>query len=99
MVVFSKRLTTAGGRRAGSLHAVCTVTQPHRSIETATFQCDGTYVLRGGQLAIAAAARIGSARTLTLAVTGGTGVYSGARGVVVSRESGETATDTFRLTR
>jgi allene oxide cyclase-like protein len=99
MVVFNKPLTTPGGRRAGTLHAVCTVTQPHRSIETAMFQCDGTYVLSRGQLTFSTAARIGSAPKLTVAVTGGTGAYADARGVIVSTEEGDTATDTFRLTQ
>ena len=99
LVAFTKRLTTPGGRKAGTLHAVCTVTKPGRSIEISVFQCDGTYALRRGGLTIATAGPIARGGRIALAVTGGTGAYAGAHGEVVSSESGETATDVFRLAR
>ena len=85
--------------KAGTLHAVCTVTKPGRSIETSVFQCDSAYVLRAGRVTIAAAGPIARGGRIALAVTGGTGAYAGAHGEVVSSESGETATDVFRLAR
>ena len=97
MVVFTKRLSTPSGKRAGLMHVVCTVTVPRPSLETSLFQCDGTYALRGGTLAISHGGPI-SARTLRLAVTGGTGAYAGARGTIVSQAgSGDEARDTVRL--
>lgn len=98
MVVFTKRLVTPDAKAAGTLHSVCVVTVPRRSIETATMQCNGTIVLRDGTLAVETALAIGSANVATLAVTGGTGAYEGARGSMVSRESGDGAAgDTIHL--
>ena len=98
LVVFAKRLTTPAGKRAGTLRAVCTVTAPRASLESSLFQCDATYVLRDGRLTVATAGAI-SAPKLTLAVTGGTGAYAGARGEIVSRANGDIARDTVRLAR
>jgi hypothetical protein len=97
-LVFTKRLTQ-GGRNAGTLHAVCTVTQPRASIETAVYQCQATYVLRTGQITAQTVAPVGTASRLVLAVTGGTGAYAGARGEVVSRQGGATASDAIHLIR
>jgi hypothetical protein len=100
MVVFTKRVfASSSGGRLGTLHAHCTVTVPGRSIETAVFDCEGTLALRDGKLTFGTSARIGSQRTVTLAVTGGTGAYEGARGSIVSREQGkgDTTTDTVHL--
>jgi hypothetical protein len=98
LVVFTKRLTTPAGRKAGTLHAVCTVTRPRASIESSLFQCEATYVLRDGRLTAATAGAI-SAPKITLAVTGGTGANSAARGEIVSHENGDSARDTVRLAR
>jgi len=84
LVIFTKRLTAAG-KPAGALHAVCTVTRPRRSIETAMFQCDATYVLRQGRITAATVGSLSSGK-LTLAITGGTGAYDGARGEIVSAD-------------
>jgi hypothetical protein len=97
-IVFTKPLTTPNGHKAGTLHAVCTVTRPRRSIETAVYQCEATYVLRKGRITAQTVAPVGTASRLVLAVTGGTGAYAGARGEVVSKQ-GETATDTIHLVR
>jgi hypothetical protein len=93
MVVFTKRLTTPSGARAGTLHAVCTVTDPGAAIETSVFACDGRYLLRHGQITASMTGRLD--RKVTLAITGGTGVYKRARGEIVNDEG----TDTVHLVR
>jgi len=94
LVVITHKLTTPGGRKAGSLHVVCTVTSPRRTLETSVFQCDATYVLRNGRITASTASLLG--RKVTLAITGGTGAYDGARGEIVSRD-GQPTVDTIRL--
>jgi hypothetical protein len=85
LVIFTKRLTTSGGHKAGTMHAVCTVTRPRQSIETAGFQCDATYALRDGRITAATVGSL-SAGKLTLAITGGTGAYERAQGEIVSAD-------------
>jgi hypothetical protein len=86
LVVFTKRLT---GYSSGTLHAVCTVTRPRRSIETAVFQCDATYALGNGRITAATVGSLSSGK-LTLAITGGTGAYAGASGQIVSANGKDT---------
>ena len=100
LVILTNPLTGRDGARAGTLHAVCTVTDPRSSVETAIFQCNGSYVLRRGTLAVSAIGPVAGASTLRIAVTGGTGAYAGARGTVVShRGRSGSRTDTVRLAR
>jgi hypothetical protein len=82
-VVFTRSLTSADGRAAGTFHAVCVVTKPHGGIETSLYQCSGTYVLTDGTLALDFAGSL-SGQSRTFAITGGTGNYAGARGTVAS---------------
>jgi hypothetical protein len=99
LVAFTNVVSDTAGARAGTLHAVCHVTAPRRSITTAIFQCSGTTLLRDGTLALGGAVPIGADGPVTLAVTGGTGAYEGVRGSVLSvpRGSGDVADDTVHL--
>jgi len=49
------------------------------------FRCDATYVLRQGRITAATVGSLSSGK-LTLAITGGTGAYDGARGEIVSAD-------------
>lgn len=76
----------AGGHR----YLVCTVTQRSPSIETALYACQVTYTLAGGTLTAAGVVHLNG--RATAAVTGGTGRYAGARGVLVSLPGRDTLT-------
>ena len=99
LLVLTNPLTRPDGSTAGTLHAACTVIDARTSIDTAILHCNGSYVLRHGTLALSTTGAVASAPTLSLAVTGGTGAYAGARGTVVSRQGHEAGTraDTVRL--
>jgi Dirigent-like protein len=101
LLILTNPLTARDGSKAGTLHAVCTVTDPRSSLDTAIFHCNGSYLLRRGTLALSATAPIAVAKTFRIAVTGGTGAYAGARGTVISRRGHDpdTRQDTVRLAR
>jgi hypothetical protein len=78
------------------MHAVCAVTRPRASIESAVYLYDVTYALRHGQITAPTVPAIGTAKRLTLAVTGGSGAYDGARGQIVSKQGRDTITPATR---
>jgi hypothetical protein len=94
---FTSELLTRSGKHAGTLHATCTVTSGgKRGVVT----CFGTFGLKGGQLA--GVATLGQTKTDRIAIVGGTGIYAGARGEVISVSRGENSPfsdDTIRLLR
>jgi hypothetical protein len=70
--------------RVGTLHTTCFATRGGRFARV-TFQCNGTAVLfRQGTLAVNFGGSFG--REITAAITGGTGVFEGRTGSVVSSE-------------
>jgi hypothetical protein len=71
-----------GGRSAGSSNLVCTVTQPGRR---AVADCTGTLVLRRGDISFAGVSAFAKQINVA-AVTGGTGDYAGATGVVTTSD-------------
>jgi hypothetical protein len=75
MFIFSEKLAQ-GGKSVGSDHIVCTRmgTWP-----TETDFCRGVFQLRGGSII---AEGVTARGPFTVAVTGGTGRYAGARGVI-----------------
>jgi hypothetical protein len=94
--VFTSELLTRAGKHAGMLRAVCHATEGG---QTGALTCFGTFGLKGGQLEGIATIR-GESRRQHIAIVGGTGVYAGARGEVVSVERGPNSPftdDTFRL--
>jgi hypothetical protein len=92
VLVFTEQLLDARGRRIGSDAATCTVLFDERSL------CTGTYLLPGGQVMVQLI-QPGPTGTYTQAITGGTGHYARARGVVVldQRPTGDRFTFRIRL--
>jgi hypothetical protein len=96
--VFTSELLTRSGKHAGMLHATCTVTAGGKDTVST---CFGTFGLKGGQLA-AMTTIVGETRTDHIAIVGGTGIYAGVRGEVISVDRGENtpySDDTIRLLR
>jgi len=95
--VFTENLVKRG-KVVGSDHGECTVTRLHG--ETGWFQCVVTAVFYGkGQITVQGALRFDESESsdrFTLPVTGGSGRFAGAGGVVVVDESG-TSSLTFKL--
>ena len=91
MFVLNARLRDASSRPAGRLHASFAETQPPPRVVA---QGSATFILRNGQIMVSGpivdTGR--NDRTETLAVVGGSGAYTAARGTVVT-------TDTRRSTR
>jgi allene oxide cyclase-like protein len=80
-------LRDADGKRVGTGQLSCGVTQAARTVERSTYQCIGTDRLKDGTITFAGVAKL-SARAITVAVTGGTGVYDGAGGELVNTSTG-----------
>jgi hypothetical protein len=90
-VVFD--LQTPAGAEVGTAYVSCTTATASVSL------CHGAYVLAGGQIDVQVAVP-DTATSYTLAVTGGTGSYSGVTGQASSVETGPgTADRTFYLIR
>ena len=96
LFAFSAELLTRSGKHAGILHATCTVTTGGKhSVST----CLGTFGLKGGQLQAQTAITDGATAD-HIAIVGGTGVYVGVRGEVISVSRGQNlpfSDDTIRL--
>ena len=85
-LVFSSELQTKSGAHAGWLEATCTIA---RGGTRAQGPCSGVFALAGGQLmAMAQLSFFGNAPT-HIVIVGGTGVYQGATGSIVSVSRGE----------
>jgi hypothetical protein len=76
--VFDQARTT----RRGVLSVRCTVTSPGKESKAET-ECTGVFRLNDGMISLATTIK-GSPKTVTAAVTGGTGAYVGARGSLTS---------------
>jgi hypothetical protein len=92
VLVFTEQLFNARGRQIGTDAATCTFLFDQRML------CTGTYVLPGGQLMVQLIAPRPTG-TYTQAITGGTGRYAGARGVVVVDQRPTGDRFTFRVRR
>lgn len=95
----SSELQTRSGQHAGWLEAACTVA---RGGVAAQGPCYGVFLLKGGQLAgITAVPLNGNGNPpVKVAIVGGTGVYEGVTGSVLSISRGENSPyndDTFHL--
>ncbi|HMJ01650.1 MAG TPA: dirigent protein [Conexibacter sp.] len=95
-IVFTNPLADAAGRVVGRLHVECTTTTGARNFMRSVMTCAGVLVLRDGTLTVQTTVRPDVATT-TAAVTGGTGAYANARGVLVSREASGGSNDTITL--
>ena len=96
VLAFTNPLADSSGKRVGKISASCTTTTGARNFLKSTLTCVGVVTLAGGTLTLQANTTP-NLRTTTAAVTGGTGAYANARGVLVS-ESGESGSqDTITL--
>ena len=87
-LVFSERLSRRG-RRVGVSGVVCTTTQVKPPYDVMMFHCVGTLKLRRGQITLQGLIEVQSEDDpgpFTVAITGGTGRYSGAGGKAVVRD-------------
>jgi hypothetical protein len=86
-------LRTPGGAEAGKAYLSCT------AVTASVNLCHAAYVLHGGQIDVQVAV-LPSAAEVTLAVTGGTGVYAGVTGWATAVDTGpDTGDRTFHLIR
>ena len=96
VLVFTNPLADASGQVVGKLHASCATTMGARNFLKSVVTCSGAAVLRDGTLTWQAAFKVG-ASTVNGAVTGGTGVYANAHGVLTSKEDRSGTHDTITL--
>ena len=83
-VIVSSRIA---GAATGSRYLLCAAAKQGPSIEKALYSCQVTYDLANGTITAAGVGRIGASAPVTVAVTGGTGAYAGARGEALNRDS------------
>jgi hypothetical protein len=81
-VAFSKIVAERSGKRVGRIDVTC-VTTSGSTADTAHQVCHGVLTLRGGQIALETAI-VGVPKSADVAVTGGSGAYAGAAGVMTS---------------
>jgi hypothetical protein len=74
---------TQGGRKVGTSNLVCTITQPGKN---GLSTCAGTLIVPGGTITAQGVSYL-TTNTDTFAITGGTGRYASAKGVVVSSQA------------
>jgi hypothetical protein len=74
------------GKHAGYIDATCTIT---RGGEHGFGTCYGTFLLKGGQLAVMASINFASESVNQIAIVGGTGAYEGVTGSIASHSRGE----------
>jgi hypothetical protein len=96
LIAFTNPITDAAGTRIGRLHAECVTTVGSRDFRKSTLTCTAILHLRDGDLTGQFVDDVG-ATSSTGAITGGTGAYAGARGVVVSRQTDVGSDDTITL--
>ncbi|MGV9346932.1 allene oxide cyclase barrel-like domain-containing protein [Streptomyces spiralis] len=74
------------GKKVGDHGVVCTYVR----VEPGLLQCLGTFSLPEGQLAGQALLHLPAPQSVDLAITGGTGAYSNARGYITTAPAGTT---------
>jgi hypothetical protein len=96
LIVFTNPVTDASGARVGRLHANCVTTVGAKDFRKSTFTCTAILHLRDGDLTGQFVASAGTEST-TGAITGGTGAYANARGVIASTHGESGSEDTITL--
>ena len=96
VIVFTNRIADASGKVIGKNHAVCATTVGARKFPKSVITCHGSVVLGDGTMTWQGAFKVGGS-TRTSAITGGTGAYANARGVVVSKQDQGNTLDTITL--
>lgn len=94
LIVFTNPLVNAGGKHIGRLYAHCTAVAAAAQANKAAFACEAIMTLGGGTLTVQAFLPNAGA-TVHGTVTGGTGSYANARGVLDSRPTKTGANDTI----
>jgi hypothetical protein len=95
-IVFTNPLVDSGGKRIGRLYAHCTAVVAAARANRASFACEGIAVLGDGSLTFQAFLARAGARVHGV-VTGGTGNYANAHGILDSRPTKSGANDTVTL--
>lgn len=85
LIVFTNPLADAAGSVVGRVHVECVTTTGSSNFLKSKLTCSGIMTLPGGTLTLQAMTSPGKPTT-NGAITGGTGVYANARGVLVSTE-------------
>jgi hypothetical protein len=93
LIVFTNPVADA----SGTLHAQCVTTVGARDFRKSTITCAAVLHLRDGDLMGQFIASVAGTAT-TGAITGGTGAYANARGVIVSKHTQAGSNDTITLT-
>jgi hypothetical protein len=96
-MVFAGKVLDAQKRPTGRIEVGCVVTLGGAN---PTLQCTGTYTLTGGTLVGSGVIRGNSKAATRIAILGGTGVYEGARGSILStpsRTNDNVSSDTVHL--
>jgi hypothetical protein len=96
VITFTNPLADASGRVVGKMHAGCLTTTGASDFMKSVLTCTGVLVLRDGTLTMVANTTPGLPTT-TGVITGGTGAYANASGVVVSKASDGGSLDTITL--
>ena len=96
VIVFANRIADTSGKLIGKNHAVCATTVEARSFPKSVITCQGSVVLGDGTMTWQGAFKVGGSSS-TSAITGGTGAYANARGVVVSKQGQGGTHDTITL--
>ena len=91
VIAFTNPLADESGKRIGKLSAECVTTTGSRSFVKSTVTCVVVLALRDGTLTVQTNLSLSKPETVG-AVTGGTGAYANARGVVVSTRGKDTIT-------
>jgi hypothetical protein len=97
LIVFTNPVADASGTRIGKLHAQCVTTVGARDFRKSTITCTAGLHLRDGNLMGQFITSL-AGTTTTGAITGGTGAYANARGVIVSKQTQGGSNDTITLT-
>jgi hypothetical protein len=96
LIVFTNPLADPSGKVVGKASAACTTTTGARNFVKSVVTCHGVLVLPDGTMTLQANVSLDSPTT-TGAVTGGTGAYANARGVVISKQGSNGSQDTITL--
>lgn len=85
LIVFTNPLADTSGKVVGRIHVECVTTTGSRDFLKSKLTCGGVMALPGGTMTLQAMTSPGTPTT-TGAITGGTGAYANARGVLASIE-------------
>jgi hypothetical protein len=96
LIAFTNPITDATGARVGRIQAECVTTTGARDFSKSSLTCTAILRLRDGDLTGQFVLDI-AAETTSGAITGGTGAYANARGVVVSKHTDSGSDDTITL--